>query len=230
MATKKGSKGSKKGMRKVKAATRKGSSPSPKKKATARRTTKMAAVKAAARKPSRARPSPAKPSRAKPSRAKPSRAKPSRAKPSRAKPSPAKPSRSQPVARRAAKALTEQPTHVRASKASAVAAEPIRREDRPGHFDPRYRAKLREQGGQPAPEPQAFIGSPRSRDDLAEELGEDVVERATSGEDETEAALDQIVPEEQGGPFIETNAAQEFAHGTDASNPKGAKREPFPRS
>ena len=40
--------------------------------------------------------------------------------------------------------------------------------------------------------------------------------------------LDQVVEEEQGGPFVETNGAQEFAPGTDASNPKSAKREPFP--
>ncbi len=109
--------------------------------------------------------------------------------------------------------------------------EPVRREDRPGHLNPRYVAKLREQSGQREANPRAFLEAPRSPgDDLAEELGEDVVSRATSGEDETEEALDQVVPEEQGGPFVETNAAQEFAHGTDASNPKGAKREPFPRS
>ena len=40
--------------------------------------------------------------------------------------------------------------------------------------------------------------------------------------------LDQVVPEEQGGPFVQTNAGQEFGYETDASNPKGAKREPFP--
>lgn len=107
----------------------------------------------------------------------------------------------------------------------------VHREDRPGHLDPRYVAKLREQSGPREHPPRAFLDTPRSPgDDLAEELGEEVVARATSGEDEGEEALDQIVPEEQGGPFVETNAAQEFAHGTDASNPKGAKREPFPRS
>ncbi len=97
-------------------------------------------------------------------------------------------------------------------------------------MDPRYVAKLREQSGPTERGPRAFIDSPRSpQDDLAEELGEEAVERATSGEDE-EGALEEVVPEEQGGPFVETNAAQEFAQGIDASNPKGAKREPFPRT
>jgi hypothetical protein len=107
----------------------------------------------------------------------------------------------------------------------------MHREDRPGHLDPRYAAQLREQSGPREEEPRAFIDQPRSpNDDLAEERGEEVVEKATSGEDEGEEMLDQIVPEEQGGPFVETNAAQEFGHGTDPSNPKGAKREPFPRT
>lgn len=117
-----------------------------------------------------------------------------------------------------------------ASHSKSEAKPGIRREDRPGHLNPRYVAQLREQSGEPERGPRAFIDSPRSpKDDLAEELGEETVERATSGEDEEEA-LEQVVPEEQGGPFVETNAAQEFAQGLDASNPRGAKREPFPRT
>jgi hypothetical protein len=142
-----------------------------------------------------------------------------------------------PLARRAApraptprKPPAKKATGARATS-NAIAPKTINRQDRPGHLDPRYVAKLREQSGQPEYSPRAFIETPRSpKDDLAEELGEEVVARATSGEDDGEEALDQIVPEEQGGPFVETNAAQEFAHGTDASNPKGAKREPFPRT
>jgi hypothetical protein len=115
------------------------------------------------------------------------------------------------------------------SGASKGVSKKFRREDRPGHLDPRYAADLREHSGEHEDALRAFIERPRSpRDDLAEELGEGVVEKATSGEDEAEDLLDQIVPEEQGGPFVETNATQEFAHGTDPSNPKGAKREPFP--
>ena len=119
----------------------------------------------------------------------------------------------------------------RAAPRVVSAAKPLRREDRPGHFDPQYEAMLREQSGPREHDPPAFLEVPRSPlDDFAEERGEEVVEKATSGEDDGEDALNQIVPEEQGGPFVETNAAQEFAHGTDPSNPKGAKREPFPRT
>jgi hypothetical protein len=96
-------------------------------------------------------------------------------------------------------------------------------------LDPQYAEELREKAEPREQDPQAFIVRPRSPDDdLAEELGEEVIEKATTGEDEGEDALDQVVPEEQGGPFVETNAAQEFAHGPDPSNPKGTKREPFP--
>lgn len=113
----------------------------------------------------------------------------------------------------------------------AKTLKPVRREDRPGHLDPRYAAQLRAQSGalNEDHDPSAFINSPRGRkDDLAEELGEAVVEKATSGEDDGEDVLDQVVPEEQGGPFVETNASEEFGLGTDESNPRGAKREPFP--
>ncbi len=71
-------------------------------------------------------------------------------------------------------------------------------------------------------------GAPIRRDDLVEELGEEFVAEATSAEHEAEQVLDQEVPEDRGGPFVETTAEDEFAYGTDASNPKGAKREPFP--
>jgi hypothetical protein len=117
----------------------------------------------------------------------------------------------------------------RPSKASTP--RPVRRQDRPGHLDPRYAEELREQSGPQPDEPRAFLETSRSpNDDLAEALGEEVVQRATTGEDEGEEALDPIVPEEQGGPFVETNAAQEYAQGTDLSNPKDAKREPFPKT
>ena len=68
-------------------------------------------------------------------------------------------------------------------------------------------------------------------DDLAEMFGEDFVLNATTGGgDAAEEKLDQIVDEEFGGPFIETTAAEEFAQGTDESNPEDAEREPLPRA
>jgi hypothetical protein len=67
-------------------------------------------------------------------------------------------------------------------------------------------------------------------DDLAETLAEEYLHSATSGEETTEDALDQVVPEEIGGPFIETTGADEFAAGTDDSNPEDAEPEPLPRA
>jgi hypothetical protein len=80
----------------------------------------------------------------------------------------------------------------------------------------------------------AFIRNPddgpiRLDDDLAETLAEEFVHSATSGEEQTEEALDQMVPEEIGGPFVETSASEEFAEGTDESNPSDAEAEALPR-
>jgi hypothetical protein len=54
------------------------------------------------------------------------------------------------------------------------------------------------------------------------------VQAATQGM-EVEEDHDQIVPEELGGPFVETSAAEEFALDTDEANPEDASREPLPR-
>jgi hypothetical protein len=71
-------------------------------------------------------------------------------------------------------------------------------------------------------------GPARIRDDLAENLAEDYLQAATQGM-EVEEDHDQIVPEELGGPFVETSAAEEFALDTDEANPEDASREPLPR-
>jgi hypothetical protein len=47
-------------------------------------------------------------------------------------------------------------------------------------------------------------------DDLAEELGEESVEAATSGQTAAEDNLNAEVPEETGGPFVETSAEKIF--------------------
>jgi len=115
--------------------------------------------------------------------------------------------------------------------APQVRAKPLlRREDRPGHLDPRYAAELRSRSDRPPADPKSFLSRNRSKDDLVEELGEEFVGTATSGEYEGEDAQNQYVTEERGGPFVETTGGQEFAGGTDPSNPKGATREPFPRT
>jgi hypothetical protein len=76
------------------------------------------------------------------------------------------------------------------------------------------------------PDPES--GPARISDDLAENLAEDYLQAATQGM-EVEEDHDQVVPEEIGGPFIETSAAEEFAHDTDEANPEDASREPLPR-
>ncbi len=65
-------------------------------------------------------------------------------------------------------------------------------------------------------------------DSLAEELGEAAVSSETSGDQEAENIRDEDLDEEEGGPFVETSAEQEFAAGTDGSNPADAERETFP--
>jgi hypothetical protein len=114
------------------------------------------------------------------------------------------------------------------ARRAAAKAPPVRRRDHEGHIDPKYAAELRAKSGGREEDPRGFIDRPRANDDLVEELAEEFVEEATSAEHEGEDVLDQEVPEEVGGPFVETTADQDFAHGTDPSNPKGAKREPFP--
>ncbi len=109
---------------------------------------------------------------------------------------------------------------------------PLQRRDATGHLNPEYEAKLHAETGHArnADDAKAFLDHARSKDALSEQLGEEVVETATSGEDEGGDAFNQSVPEDAGGPFVETSGSTEFAHGTDASNIKGATREPFPKT
>jgi hypothetical protein len=109
--------------------------------------------------------------------------------------------------------------------------KPAPRRDGTGHLNPKYARDLRalsrenqEGGGD-----RAFFKTPRSVDDLAEELGEGAVETMTSGEDQSEHSIAEV-DEERGGPFVKTRADDEFAAGTDQSNPRDATREPFPRT
>jgi hypothetical protein len=80
----------------------------------------------------------------------------------------------------------------------------------------------------------AFIPDPgdgpaHTRDDLAESLAEEYLRGATSGgEAVAEEQNDEVVPEELGGPFVETSAREEFADGTDESNPADAERAALP--
>lgn len=103
-------------------------------------------------------------------------------------------------------------------------------------------AATRRNGGRPFVDPEhvrradtadAFMPDPEDgpaviNDDLAENLAEEFLQAATSGEDVGDEASDGMVAEEIGGPFVETTAAEEFAPGTDASNPDDATAEPMP--
>jgi hypothetical protein len=73
-----------------------------------------------------------------------------------------------------------------------------------------------------------FVGSD-TEDDEARQLGEEFVRSATSGEEAESEMEEEAQVEEQGGPFVITTAREEFGFGSDASNPPGAEREPFPR-
>lgn len=68
------------------------------------------------------------------------------------------------------------------------------------------------------------------KDDLAEELAEEFLRSATSAEESLPDLLEAEQTEEVGGPFVTTSGKEEFARGTDASNPRGAEREAFPRA
>jgi hypothetical protein len=116
-----------------------------------------------------------------------------------------------------------------AARRSAAPAREIRRRDGSGHLDPAYEAALLAETGHARgrDDARAFVGRERA-EALSEQLGEEFVETVTGAQDEGEEVFNQIVPEEAGGPFVETSGNTEFAHGTDASNIKGATREPFP--
>ena len=66
-------------------------------------------------------------------------------------------------------------------------------------------------------------------DDLAEYLGENFLASATGGDDSGDALQDDVVAEELGGPFIETDAESEFGTSRTASAADDAvEAEPFP--
>lgn len=109
-------------------------------------------------------------------------------------------------------------------------AAPVHGFDGAGHLDPARKQRLLElaRAGKDTDDNEAFLKKARSRDDLAEELGESAVVSMTSGEESLRDDLDAEVAEERGGPFVKTTAGTEFAEGTDESNIPEATREPFP--
>jgi hypothetical protein len=117
--------------------------------------------------------------------------------------------------------------------APARARKPAPRRDGLGRLNPKYARDLRalSQENNNHDDDRAFFKAPRTGDDLAEELGEEAVETMTSGADQSERLTgEEEVEEERGGPFVRTRGDDEFADGTDRSNPLDATREPFPRT
>ncbi len=111
--------------------------------------------------------------------------------------------------------------------------EPIKRRDATGHLDPKYERELLAESRENQSNDgsaDAFIHRPRTSEPLGEELGEAFIESATTGEDAEVDRANQVVPEENGGPFVQSNGSEEFAAGTDASNITEATREPFPKT
>jgi hypothetical protein len=114
--------------------------------------------------------------------------------------------------------------------------KPIKRRDAQGHIDPKYARELLEKGRETknddnSPEANhACLKGASSHDELAEELGEAFVQAVTSGEESEGDRHERVTPEENGGPFVETSANEEYAVGTDESNIAEATREPLPRT
>ena len=142
-----------------------------------------------------------------------------------------------------AKAPAKSKAKAPAAKAKAPAAKakpaakrvsaPAQRRDATGHLNPKYAADLRARSRESREDignDDAFLRKGRAHDSLAEELGEEAVATMTSGEDQSERLQDLEVEEERGGPFVTTTARQEYALGTDKSNPRDGTREPFPRT
>jgi membrane protein involved in colicin uptake len=138
-----------------------------------------------------------------------------------------------------AKAKAKAPAKAKAkakapAKVKAGSTRTGNRRDATGHLDKQYAADLRARSRESAEAPddnaRAFLRTSRTQDNLGEELGEEAVRTMTSGEDQSDQLQDLEVTEESGGPFVQTSGRQEYARGTDRSNPRKATREPFPRT
>ncbi len=109
----------------------------------------------------------------------------------------------------------------------------VTRRDATGHLNPQYESELLAESRENHEDHgsvSAFNARPRAGDELGEELGLAFVQSATSGEEAEPERQDRVTPEENGGPFVVSNASTEFASGTDATNVAGATREPLPKT
>jgi hypothetical protein len=120
-------------------------------------------------------------------------------------------------------------TRIVEQKAAHPGARPVDHRDGSGHLDRAYEKKLRARARDGVrPTERAFVHGSSSANASAERAGEEFVLAATTGEEGGAPELEEMTPEESGGPFVATTGRAEFAHGTDASNPRDGTREPFP--
>jgi hypothetical protein len=133
--------------------------------------------------------------------------------------------------KKVAKTKTAAPKKVTKTKAAASKkVAPISRRDGTGHLNPKMAADLRRRSkADRIDNGNAFLRGTRSEDDLAEALGEEAVTAMTGGDDVGED-LNELQEEELGGPFVTSTGKKEYGRGVDASNPKDAEREPFPKT
>lgn len=118
-----------------------------------------------------------------------------------------------------------------AAGGSTTTTTKTQRRDATGHIDPQYARELLAKSGKSSnTHDYAFLTTARTTEELSEELGESFVQSATSGEEAAPERSDRMHEAERGGPYVITSDSQEFAVGVDASNPRSATREPFPRS
>lgn len=74
--------------------------------------------------------------------------------------------------------------------------------------------------------PDPGAGPARIADSLAEELAEEFLTSALTGQEQAPDSHDQVYEEEEGGPFIVSSSRREFAKGEDADD--DYEREAFP--
>ncbi len=128
------------------------------------------------------------------------------------------------------RAASPKKTAKRSAKKRPAKKKAVRRRDRAGHIDPTYGKQLRAKSGKNGRKDQTMPAFRVDEDDVAADLGEEVVGKATTGEDEGEDVANAEYVEEVGGPFVVTSGGEEFAEGTDESNPPDAEQEPFPKT
>ncbi len=106
----------------------------------------------------------------------------------------------------------------------------VRRRDGGGHVDPAYQAGLLAKSGHDNSDrdTHAFLDRPESDDAVVEDLGETFLHNVTAGVEADERRIDPDAPDEEGGPYVVTTAAEEFGREPDESNPEDAEPAPFP--